>query len=207
MKDDKLKTPDQLYYILDSHISKKWIGYMSIKLDLQFVKQILDVLSATSDEYDETRELINKSNWISSVVIYGKCFTDASKGRRVKLEGEVILKENKNLLKLHTELMSMRHNYVAHAGNTAFEVLEPRIQLATSGGDTFYAHLVYQGQILTGFNIDVTEKFIELIDFLLDWVDSKSKNLGSKILQIEEEEKSKEVMLRLMKEQRDRDLK
>jgi hypothetical protein len=142
------------------------------------------------------------------VVLYGKCFTDASKGRKIKIESKVILKANQNLLKLHNEIMSMRHNYIAHAGNTAFEVLEPRIRLATrESSETFYPHLVYHGHTLTGFNNDIIVRFIELIDFLLEWVGAKSEKLGSKILAIEGDEKSNDEMLRLMKEQHDNDLK
>ncbi|MBT6685170.1 MAG: hypothetical protein HN704_08160 [Bacteroidetes bacterium] len=173
---------------------------MSIKLDLQYVKQLLEYMKGQEDD-----ELLTKSYWISCIIIYGKCFTDAAKGRGTTLNKEDIFSANSNLGKFHEELMDMRHNYIAHAGDSIFEKMEPRIRLA-SRGNSSYPHLVYQGYTIKGFSHNVLLEFINIIDYLMEQLSSKIETVGNLVLQEEEKNKTKEEMLEAVMNQRINDL-
>ena len=197
-----LNTTDQIYYVLSNHISKQWIGYVSIKLDLEYVKKLVEKIILPSVK-DMDEEII-KSLWITSVIIYGKCFT-SSKGRKIILDEKNFFKTNFKLKSLHKDLMTLRHNYIAHAGNSIFENIEPRIRLANRDGILF-PHLVYQGYTLKGFDKNVALNFIDLINEILIWLEQKIENVGSLILD-EEGKKSHGKMIRLMKKQHEKNLK
>lgn len=203
-----LKTYAQMYYVLDSPKSKQWIGNMSIKLDLEYVKSLITRLKINSSdsEVDEDNELFEKSIWISSVITYCKCFTGASKGRLVQLDKKHLFKNNPNLLSFHEEIMEMRNNYVAHAGQSSFEILEPRIRLGQRKDGFFYPHLVFQGFTLKGFDENIRNQFLKLVDFTLNEINIKINKIGKLVLE-EEENKSKEEMITLMRNQYENDLK
>ncbi len=208
MKRDILKTPDQMYYVLDSPKSKQWIGNMSIKLNLEYVLSLVKLLKRNNSESltDEENELYEKSIWISSVITYCKCFTSASKGRLVQLDKKHLFKNSPDLLSFHEEIMEMRNNYVAHAGQSSFEILEPRIRLWQKQDGFLYPHLVFQGVTLKGFDENIRNHFLKLINYTLSEVNLKIDKIGKLVLE-EEENKSKEEMLVLMKKQFENDIK
>lgn len=71
-------------------------------------------------EFDDDSDFI-KSLYISGVVTYCKCFTQAD-GRKVKLEAKDIFGPNQSKEKdLHIEAMNQRHSYLAHGGKTKHE--------------------------------------------------------------------------------------
>ena len=197
-----------MYYVLDSPKSKQWIGNMSIKLDLEYVLSLLRLLKRDSLDSmsEEENELFEKSIWISCVITYCKCFTSASKGRLVQLDKKHLFKNSSNLLSFHEEIMEMRNNYVAHAGESSFEILEPRIRLGQREDGFFYPHLVFQGFTLKGFDDNIRSHFLELVDFTLSEINEKINKIGELVLK-EEESKSKEEMLTLMKKQFENDIK
>jgi hypothetical protein len=203
MRKSILKTSDQMYYILDNPKSKQWIGYMSIKSDLEYVRSLINMLKRkiSKSEKNEDDELIEKSIWISSIITYCKCFTNASKGRQVQLDKKNLFKNKPQLSSFHEEIMEMRNNYIAHAGQSSFEFLEPRIRLAPRPDGYFYAHLVFQGFTLTGFDENITSQFLKIIDFILEEIKIKIEKIGKLVLEDEEKNKSKEDMLLLMKKQ------
>ena len=118
---------------LTSAQAKVFSGYSLVRKDLKFCIKLLKLAldyarkyfpegsqSFVRDEFDTEADIL-KSLYISLVVTYGKCFTQA-KGRKVKLElSEMFKKEDTVLKELHLELMEQRHQYVAHAGVTLHE--------------------------------------------------------------------------------------
>ena len=118
---DILKTTDQLYYILESPKAKRWVGLMSIKLDLQYVKQLLEYMKGQEDD-----ELLTKSYWISCIIIYGKCFTDAAKGRGTTLNKEDIFSNLKVLME--TKMLN-----IPNFKKLIFELKDFRYETTPSG--------------------------------------------------------------------------
>jgi len=54
--------------------------------------------------------------------LYGKCFTDASENSFPKLEPSELFSEGGEKFETHKYLMDLRHQFIAHRGDTASEV-------------------------------------------------------------------------------------
>ena len=209
MRKKYFQTTDQLYYILDGQKAKQWIGYSAIKLDLEFVLQQLDLLKSFKErefKLQKRNETIIKGLWISVIITYSKSFTDASKGRGVRLQKTLFKKDNKEHLELHEEVMNIRHNYFAHAGTSNFEKMEPRIRLLQRDNGYIYPHLVYHGYTIKGFDQNVITKFIALTNSVNEHVNQRIRYIGAKILSEESQKYTTQEMLLKIQEQHQLDL-
>ena len=129
---------------LKSKQAKNFAAHALIKKDLKFVKSAFyNAIELASDEADSKTPIggvryraefdydsdILKSLYISGVVTYAKCFTQAN-GRNVKLDAKSIFGTNESKeKKLHTEVMDLRHSYLAHGGKTKHEQVSPILLL------------------------------------------------------------------------------
>ena len=114
-------------YLLPKVFSKKIISYMSIREDLLLIiKQVnflLDYKYKVVLIDQNYREAVVQGIWSSIVITYGRCFTDASKSSKSKLEPlECFSHKNETLKITHDYIMSIRHNFVAHRGETEHDV-------------------------------------------------------------------------------------
>ena len=115
--------------LIQGPLSKQYIGYYLILRDLddtqkwlqqayELVPDKTNTVQEKSDDYyleyiaDEKTHLIIKSLFFSSLIFYGKCFTQA-KGRGIKLEKSIIPPEYHNK---HDIVMTYRHTLAAHSG-------------------------------------------------------------------------------------------
>ena len=179
---------------IDGPLVKKMIGYNLILEDLRDTKTWLeqayhlvpkDIFPQTSVDYyrlghlgDEANHKIIKSLFFSSIVFYGKCFTQA-KGRGVKLEKKIIPKEYEDK---HDEIMEYRHCIAAHSGEGKWDsghvalILPP--QNKTELGFTKKTNL---------YRLDFEDdrmdeyKFLDLVNILIDTVDNKFHTIGQQI--------------------------
>jgi hypothetical protein len=107
------------YYILpySSQIAAKFSSLYSIKNDLEVALSYLNAYFTLDGE----TSILTQSLWTSAVIAYSKCFTDASQGRKTRLEIEDCLKNIDNSvlhIKFHYEIMEMRHKYLSHGGDS-----------------------------------------------------------------------------------------
>lgn len=103
---------------LNTPITKQLSAYLLIQKDIN------DVLSFI-EEFSNIKNLPNqptiaKSLDRSIVITYAKCFVSASKGRGTVLDPAKVF-NNKDDKDIHDEIMKMRHQYVAHAGDSKYE--------------------------------------------------------------------------------------
>ena len=109
-------------YVIPKIFSRKLIDYNSIRSDL------LHVIEATGDLLLLTRNnagtiILRTCMWHSIIITYGKCFTDATKSRRTRLDINSILpKEDDSIIGAHSKLMNLRHNYIAHGGYNEYDI-------------------------------------------------------------------------------------
>jgi len=96
--------------------SKKFVSNCSIREDLLLMKMYINKLKEYTDG------VITSALTNSLISLYGKCFTDASKNKAPKLVPSEIFKEQEELKPTHDYLMELRHNFIAHRGETASEV-------------------------------------------------------------------------------------
>jgi len=114
---------DYHVYILSDNISKKVRAYASMDKDLKFcIKAVNELIKIYHNK--ENTPLNTTSLWVSMIVIYCKCFTDAIKERNPKLEKDKCFsEEHKQLKELHEHLLNLRHNFISHRGETDHEQL------------------------------------------------------------------------------------
>lgn len=110
-------------------LAKRVRALSMIATDLDRAQALLSVSLANSDA------LIHESLWASAIACYGRCFT-SGEGRGMKLEALAHLAHlSTSLRAVHDGVMHLRHELVAHAGNSGHElalvqvVLRPPPQL------------------------------------------------------------------------------
>lgn len=185
--------------ILESQQAKNFAAYSLIKKDLKFIKKSFEyAMSIASNETDVVGDGVSlryrpevdvdsdilKALYISAVVTYGKCFTKAE-GRKVKIDSKNLFKKSGNdLILLHEELMTQRHQYLAHGGRTQYEktnaivVLHPIKKNATPLLMTECAHVA-------AFGKKDFEKYLELIEFVENFVNEILSEKAKKLYQNE----------------------
>lgn len=162
---------------LEPSIKNKYLGYLNIFHDLEFIKSCLIYLYKNYDNNEIN--FLKKNIWQSFIINYGKCFVTA-KGRKVKLEpNNIFRKGNKDLLKIHNELMELRHQYIAHSGINSNEMLE-----------VFLALDLTNEKIIKGFYHSIKKVFTAgqenmknysiLIEHLWQYVNNKIKEIDDK---------------------------
>ncbi|HXU26008.1 MAG TPA: hypothetical protein VN698_02160 [Bacteroidia bacterium] len=117
------KEKDYHIYILPDNLSKKLRAYASMRKDMEFCREALgELIKILSNK--ENKRLSTISLWVSIIIIYCKCFTDATTAKNPKLEKDKCFNEkSKHLEELHEQLINLRHNFIAHRGDTDHEHL------------------------------------------------------------------------------------
>jgi len=103
--------------MLPGYAGKKVIAYNSMRTDLILCKNAIAKLIN-----EDHGEVVTASLFHTFIILYGKCFTDASSSKSPKLEISDFNEKNEHLIVTHEEIMDMRHNFVAHRGSTEHEV-------------------------------------------------------------------------------------
>lgn len=118
----KLENSDSYNYLIPKIFSKQLLDYDSIRNDLVHVidatKNLLYLKRKNSGNYT-----LRTCIWHSIIITYGKCFTDATKSKRTKLEiNSIFKKEDKVKRGTHFKLMELRHGYIAHRGDNENDI-------------------------------------------------------------------------------------
>jgi len=142
-----LKVPNRL--------QNKCLGYSGIFEDLKTCQEALKLL-----EKSVVTGIIEKSLFTTIIVLYGKCFTESI---YVKLEKSIFC-NNLFFLKLHDELMELRHKFIAHREITDHYFGQAFLQVNP---------VKMQGNIIVGhynttsFPSQRVQDYFMLIDFLI----------------------------------------
>lgn len=97
-------------------LSKKFIAYCAMHEDLKRTLEYINLLRTDPDP------IVKSALTYSLIALYGKCYTDASKNSFPKLEPKNLFDENSSLSETHIFLMTLRHQFIAHRGNTESEI-------------------------------------------------------------------------------------
>jgi len=106
---------------IEPKFKSQFLGYIQIFYDLQFVNKCLVYLSQIYNISE--LDFIKQTVWESFIIKYAKCFTKAE-GRKVKLEAKDLFKNNSVQMEIHHELMELRHQHIAHGGNSKNEFID-----------------------------------------------------------------------------------
>ena len=165
-------TKHTLTFKIPNHLEKKNVAYYSIILDLETCKKALLRLKKRN------REIVKTSLFTTVIILYGKCFTDSSSTKSPKLELDCF-EDFDNFKKLHQNLMDMRHNFIAHRGETEHEYGKAYFQI-------FPRTMKWQVKVglQRKFSFERKEvlNYINLVDFLLKITIDKYEKSGKKVL-------------------------
>jgi len=175
----------------------KMAGYTLISVD---IKMILCWLQMIIDEYNKmgvnklkqttvhispkvSREKFDylKALTVASFSFYGKLFTKAD-GRKIKLDRN-LFNDSAELLPMHNELMTLRHNYVAHSGKENIEFVEVSLMLDSNKKRNTMPLIVRTMNQPDAFNNEFLNDFKNICNFLLKKVESKISLLTDKYYQ------------------------
>lgn len=154
-------------------LAKKVLTYSCMRNDMLLIKQYIIYMRLTIDE------VYLSALCYSLIIIYGKCFTDASTHKYPKLETDIF--ENRNdLLKTHNFLMNLRHNFIAHRGDTPEEV--GMLFLLIPKNDKLKVKTSFK-RIKRYSLKEYLDDIKILIDFIIQILDIKIEKQTSKVLE------------------------
>lgn len=117
------ENPQTNNFALPPHLAKKVQTYMSMREDLILcVKTVTELKKLVEQGPKDEQQHILTALWNSMIIVYSKCFTDASKAKKSKLEINTVIKSDRqDLLDIHKKIMDTRHTFIAHRGDNENE--------------------------------------------------------------------------------------
>lgn len=163
------------YFItaIPGFMSKKFIAYCAMKEDLQLVLKYINLLREKPDN------IIESSLSYSLISLYGKCFTDASKNNFPKLEGNIFQGKD-DLIETHNYLMNLRHQFIAHRGDTESEI-GIAYMLIPKEKNNLQKQIQFSQVKHKSFSKDDLDRFENQINFTLELLITKIKKTGQKL--------------------------
>jgi hypothetical protein len=182
----KKEETESLNFLLPRVLSKQIATYMSMREDLLLIQRQTKLILENKISKKETitsefQDTILPALWYSTIIMYGRCFTDASKAKFPKLEIKDCLLENyPELFETHEFLMDLRNNFIAHRGDSENErsVIYMKIPKGELTGKTEYR--IKHEQVIST-NTDRLKKCLSLFEHLLKIVEEKLQKSGEKI--------------------------
>jgi len=170
-------------FALPDNLSRKLKTYMSLREDLILCIKIATELKNLVEKgpKDDTQHILT-ALWSSMIIIYGKCFTDASKAKKSKLEIKHILTQGQSsLLDIHEKIMDTRHSYIAHRGDNENDqsivfFKQPKIRTENP-----YTEYQIKSLRANNFGIENLERSLELLNTVYSHVDQKLRKDWEKV--------------------------
>ncbi|WP_444958236.1 hypothetical protein [Microbulbifer sp. ZKSA002] len=168
------------YVELSGPVEKRYIGYESIKNDLEICRKVfLDIVNTNDrDPY------IQNALWESFITKYARNFV-STEGRGIKLEERQVFRGDLEwLLETHKYLIRERHNFSAHAGITDLDNISGRLALLPpSKGRGLLTFYMARDVSLRSEDKD-TKAIIALLEEMIDWVCKQLGPIKDKIEEI-----------------------
>ena len=165
---------DYLIVGVPNFFAKKFIAYCAMKEDLELCLKYINLLRT------ETNKTLISSLTYSLISLYGKCFTDASKNRYPKLEPNSLFKDKSNLEEIHNYMMDLRHQFIAHRGETNSEIAISYL-LIPKEDDISQTQVRFSQLKQMGFSREDLGKIENLIQFVITKLYKKIEKSGNKI--------------------------
>lgn len=181
---NRIKKSDTNYgkLLVPSAMSKQITSYMLIREDLLFVKTNAQLL-LDSKKKMQRNEHTEETLWYSLIILYGRCFSNATKGQKVKLDKEDFFNiSDEVLLITHNKIIDIRNNFIAHRGDNENEI--PIVYVKIPRGEISEKYNVEFEIVSTRYVTESSlflEQIIDLVDFLMPKVKIKMDKCGEKI--------------------------
>lgn len=165
-----------------SPLNNKKVAYRMIQHDIETCKEFILKLKELNNQKEF--DIINQALWYSFIVIYGKCFTDSKKGRKISLEGNkkgALKYSSVEGIETHKKLMLIRHNYLAHSGDNKLEQVCQFIVLNSNFEDKKILDNMYTSSKAITWPKNNLNPYLNLITSLLKYLNEKSIILEKKL--------------------------
>ncbi|GAA5648634.1 hypothetical protein [Vibrio proteolyticus] len=168
---------------LTDKISQQFAAYTLIEKDLRSVIFWLEQISLMKPNVldrttDPMKMNLIKGLFVAALTFYAKCFTSCE-GRKVKLESKHVPDD---LLKVHEDIMKLRHNFAAHSGAENFEEVQVSLVLHPNKSKDIKPQL-FTELAQPDFIGDSELPFLELAHQLQKVVWNKRKQVGDVVMQ------------------------
>ncbi len=160
------------YAIVSGRYTKLVTAYHSIRGDLLDAKAMISYVQNNPG----VPPIVKTSMFKSFIIQYSKCFTQA-KGRKVKVEAESVFREHDELLVIHKEVIQMRHNYIAHAGEGKYEYGAMVIYLTPDIETPSIERIFYSDLKFMDHSLEIPGYF-RICECVLEYLDSKLEKLA-----------------------------
>ncbi|WP_448606364.1 hypothetical protein [Paenimyroides ceti] len=154
-------------------MSKKFIAYCAMKEDVLLILEYINILRK------KPNFILESSLSYSLISLYGKCFTDASKSSFPKLESN-IFNGNDVLKETHEYLMKLRHQFIAHRGDTESEI-GISYMIIPKKNQELKTQIRFRQVKQKSFNDEDLNRFENQMDFLHSFLLEKIQKTGQKL--------------------------
>lgn len=154
--------------------SKKFIAYCAMKEDLELLLTFIELLK------EKPQPTVQSALTISLISLYGKCFTDASKNSYPKLEPSDLFKNEEKFRVTHEILIDLRHQFIAHRGDTEKEIGIAFV-IYPKGNTDEKSQMRFSQIRQTSFSDEEIEDIFDLIKYLIEKLIDKIQNAGQKL--------------------------
>ena len=181
---NRIKNSDTNYgkLLVPSSMSKQITSYMLIRADLLFVKTNAQLL-LDSKKKRPRNEHTEETLWYSLIILYGRCFSNATKGQKVKLDKEDFFNINDEILLItHNKIIEIRNYFIAHRGDNENEI--PIVYVKIPRGEIPEEYNVEFEIVSTRYVTESSlflEQIIDLVDFLIPKVKTKIDKCGERL--------------------------
>ena len=165
---------DYIVIPVPKFISNKFVAYCSMRVDLELILKYIMTLR------DGPEREIKSAMAFSIISLYGKCFSDASKNSYPKLESSNLFQEGEDNYKTHKYLIELRHQFIAHRGETDSEIGISYIIIPKSG-DLDKTQVRFSHLKLTSLSKTDLTKIEILVKYLIEELKVKIQKTGQKI--------------------------
>ena len=168
---------DYLVVAIPGFLSKKFIAYCAMREDLKKTLEYIKLLGT------DVNPIIKSALTYSLIALYGKCYTDASKNNFPKLEPKNLFKDDNQLKEVHNFLMDLRHQFIAHRGDTESEIGVSFMVIPKKEG-------VEQSQVsfsqvkLNAFSPEELAKIMTLINYTIEYLEQVIQKNGQKVYEV-----------------------
>lgn len=184
----KQDSPDFYNYIIPEQYTLKLTSYISIQDDLIFAvnatKKLIEIHTKYPTPQENPEMIYEPGLWYSIIVTYGKLFTDASNAKRSKLEEREIfdsLDKTNELYNTHTDLMDLRHNFVAHRGDSDLDNILIILKIPKSLDPTKMAFDVKTVRAYAQ-GTQYFHNYLKLFNYILPIIETKIEKQSEKLL-------------------------
>jgi hypothetical protein len=164
------------YYFHDTKIAHLYAAYNVILKDLGNAQGAFQEL----DNNKGQAPIVRLSLLFAGIILYGKCYSEA-KGRKITLNHKDVLKDmGEQFANTHEQLIDVRNQYVAHAGEGDYEQHPLSINLKPDINNKAILGYMING-IQQVHHEPYLKGYIDLIDKVKEYVSIKIDRIAKKL--------------------------